>query len=80
MTHFNVVFRCVCWLLLTLLGGCATATISLGDPNAKIRADAGFVAVQVVSNAESLGGPLRQWNSVFIIEDRVGAEDRKSVV
>lgn len=74
MTPFNAVIRCVCWLLLTLLGGCATATISLGDPNARIPADAGFVAVQVVSNAESLGGPLRQWNSVFIIEDRVGAE------
>lgn len=63
------------WLaVVALLAGCATATISLGDPNAKVPADAGYVAVQVVSNAESLGGPLRKWNSVFILEDRVGAE------
>lgn len=63
-------------LLAMLLSACATApSVGIEDPDAKRAPDAGYVAVQVVSNAETLGsGPLRRWNALFIIGDGPAAE------
>ncbi len=63
------------FLLSLLLAGCATApSVSLESPDAKVPANAGLVAVQVVSNSERLSDMLWNWTAIFLVEQRPGAE------